>query len=93
MSCSRPASAARLPRNRTSVARPLSAGLTTLGKMVIGRLTRYLRACRHARDMAEMTDRMRADIGLPPQPPSIRDRQTCPHAPALRRADWPRPHG
>ena len=93
MSRSRPLAPACLQRSKPPVVRPATASLRTLCKLFISRLARYLSTRQHARDLAEMPDRMRADIGLPPQPPEIRQRQVWPHTPDRRRVDWPGPHG
>ena len=93
MSRSRLLAPARLRRSRPPVVGALSESLRTRCKIVLSRLAGLLQARRHARDLAEMTDRMRADIGLPPQPPEIRQRQTWSHAPGTRHTGWPGPQG
>ena len=58
-----------------------------------GGVMRCLAARHHARDLAEMTDRMRTDIGLPTQPAGINDRRRWPPASDPRLGIGPRPYG
>ena len=64
-----------------------------LWKVWMERLARHLAARRHARDLTEMTDRMRADIGLPALPRDRRNRQARRHGQNPRNPEGPRPYG
>ena len=58
-----------------------------------GRVMRYLAARHHARDLAEMTDRMRTDIGLPTLPAGISNGRGWHHESDPHLGIGPRPYG
>ena len=93
MPCARPVAETSSRRPVRSTRRHPIRILCSLWKVWTGRLAHHLVARRHARDLADMTDRMRADIGLPARPPEIRARQMWPPALNPHKDNGPRPFG